>query len=107
MLESRLEENIKNETKSTRYKFEVPVVPKQHQIKVEDARNLRPVDLFTDEVNGDKHLSRADIILIYTLYPNGIDEFLDDYLNYVENEVRTKGYKVVNKPHYYLKNIIG
>ena len=31
----------------------------------------------------------------------------DSNLNYVENEVRTKGYKVVNKPHYYLKNIIG
>lgn len=103
MLENRFENEIDN----GRVKFEVPIVPRQHQIKVEDARTLRPVDLFTDEVNGDKHLSRADIILIYTLYPAGIDEFLDDYLDYVEKEVETKGYKVVNKPHYYLKNIIG
>ena len=102
-----LENKLKNEMDNGRFKFEVPVAPRQHQIKVEDARTLRPVDLFTDEVNGDKHLSRADIILIYTLYPCGIDEFLDDYLDYVEKEVETKGYKVVNKPHYYLKNIIG
>lgn len=102
MLENKFE-NKKTELG----RFEVPVVPKQHQIRVEDARLLRPIDLFTDEVNGVKHLSRADIILIYTLYPNGIEEFLDDYLDYVEKEVRTKKYKVVNKPHYYLKTIIG
>ena len=88
-------------------KYELPVEPRQYQIKVEDARKLRPIDLFSDEVNGDKHLSRADLILIYNLYPNGIDEFLDDYLDYVEHEVETKKYKVVNKPHFYLKNLIG
>jgi hypothetical protein len=88
-------------------KYELPITPRQHQIKVEDARNLRLIDLFKDEVNGDKHLSRADLILIYTLYPNGLEEFLDDYLDYVEREVEEKGYKVINKPHYFLKNIIG
>lgn len=88
-------------------KFEVPVEPRQHQIKVEDARALRPIDLFTDEVNGDKHLSRADLILIYSLFPHGLEEFLDEYLDYVDREVETKKYKVVNKPHYFLKNLIG
>lgn len=91
----------------TTYRYEPSIVPRNHQIKVEDARNLRLIDLFTDESNVDKHLSRADLILIFTLYPNGLVEFLDEYLNYVENEVKTKGYKVVNKPHYYLKSIIG
>lgn len=89
------------------FKYEPSVVPHNHQIRVEDARNLRLIDLFTEEVNSDKHLSRADLILIFTLYPNGLEEFLEDYLDYVEHEVDTKGYKVVNKPHYYLKNIIG
>ena len=88
-------------------KYEPSIVPRNHQIRVEDARNLRLIDLFTEEVNSDKHLSRADLILIFTLYPNGLVEFLDEYLEYVEHEVETKGYKVVNKPHYYLKGIIG
>ena len=92
---------------SVEFKYEPSIVPRNHQIRVEDARNLRLIDLFTEEVNSDKHLSRADLILIFTLYPNGLEEFLEEYLEYVEHEVETKGYKVVNKPHYYLKGIIG
>lgn len=87
--------------------FEVPIVPRQHQIKIEDAKNLRLIDLFIDEYNNEKQLSRADLILIYTLYDNGLEDFLNDYWDYVDNEVSTKGYKVVNKPHYFLKSIIG
>lgn len=53
--------------------FEREIIePRAHQITVEDARNLRPIDLLNDE-----------------------------------DEVETKKYKVVNKPHYFLKNIIG
>lgn len=85
-----------------------PIEPRQHQITVEDARLLRPIDLLQDEdMQGHRLLSRADLILIFTLYPNGLNEFLEDYLQYVEDEVETKNYKVVNKPHYFLKNIIG
>lgn len=84
------------------------IEPRQHQLKVEDALNLRLIDLFTEsDDNGHKFLSRADLILIFTLYPNGIEEFLSDYKNYVKTEIETKGYRVVNKPHFYLKNIIG
>lgn len=90
------------------FKEKETIEPRAHQITVEDARLLRPVDLLQDEdTQGHKLLSRADLILIFTLYPNGINEFLEDYLEYVEHEVETKKYKVVNKPHYYLKNIIG
>lgn len=87
--------------------FEVPIVPRNHQIKVEDARKLRIIDLFTEEYNNEKQLSRADLILIYTLYDGGLQDFLYEYLEYVEREVETKGYKVVNKPHFYLKSAIG
>lgn len=97
---------LKNLT-NVEFKYEQTIIPRNHQIRVEDARNLRLIDLFTEEVNSDKHLSRADLILIYTLYPNGLVEFLEEYLKYVEHEVATKNYKVVNKPHYYLKGIIG
>lgn len=95
------------EVKEFGMKYEPSVVPRNHQLRVEDARNLRLIDLFKEEVNGEKHLSRADLVLIYTLYPNGLEEFLDEYLDYVEHEVETKKYKVVNKPHYYLKGVIG
>lgn len=87
--------------------YEFPIMPRPHQIKVEDARRLRLIDLFIDENNHEKQLSRADLILIYTLYDNGLNDFFNDYLDYVENEVDTKGYKVVNKPHFYLKSILG
>ena len=98
-----MENLITTNTYTTRERFEL----RPHQIMVEDARLLRPIDLLQDEDNnGRKLLSRADLILIFTLYPNGITEFLDEYLEYVENEVVEKGYKAVNKPHYYLKNII-
>lgn len=87
--------------------YELPIVPRQHQIKVEEARELRLIDLFIDEGNHEKQLSRADLILIYSLYEDGLKEFLDDYFDYVEREVDTKGYKVVNKPHFYLKSTVG
>lgn len=89
--------------------FEREVIePRAHQITVEDARNLRAIDLLQDEdTQGHKLLSRADLILIFTLYPNGLNEFLEDYLQYVEEEVKTKKIKVVNKPHCFLKNLIG
>ena len=84
------------------------IEPRVHQITVDDARNLRAIDLLNDvDTQGHRLLSRADLILIFTLYPNGLNEFLEDYLQYVEDEVETKRYKVVNKPHYFLKNLIG
>lgn len=88
--------------------FILDIEPRAHQIKVEDALNLRMIDLFTEtDSNGHKHLSRADLILIFTLYPNGLEEFLNEYKNYVQSEVETKKYRVVIKPHFYLKNLIG
>ena len=47
--------------------YELPIVPRQHQIKVEEARKLRLIDLFIDEGSHEKQLSRADLILIYSL----------------------------------------
>lgn len=85
-----------------------PVVEaRPHQIEVKVALNLQPIDLLKDEdVNGKKLLSRADLILIFTLYKNGLEQFLEEYKAYVLEEKRNKGYVVVNKPHYYLKGLI-
>ena len=79
-----------------------------NQILVENALSMRPVDLLQDEdTQGHRLLSRADLILIFTLYPNGLNEFLEDYKKYVRDIVDERGYKAVNKPHYFLKNLIG
>lgn len=78
-----------------------------HQIEFEKALDLQPIDLFKDEdTQGRKLLSRADLILIYALYDGGLNQFLDEYKQYAKNENIEKGYKVVKKPHYYLKGII-
>lgn len=79
-----------------------------YQISYEEAIALNKIDLFGDgEKDELKHLSRADLILIYSLYDGGIDEFLEDYKSYAMDSKSAKGYKFVNKPHYYLKNRIG
>lgn len=87
---------------------ERPIIEaRPHQIEVDVALKLQPIDLLKDEdTNGKKLLSRADIILIFTLYKNGLDQFLEEYHEYVREEKREKGYIVVRKPHYYLKGVI-
>lgn len=87
---------------------ERPVVEaRPHQIETEVALKLQPIDLLKDEdTNGKKLLSRADLILIFTLYKNGLEQFLEEYKSYVMDLKKERGYVVVNKPHYYLKGII-
>lgn len=41
---------LKNLT-NVEFKYESVITPRNHQIRVEDARNLRLIDLFTEEVN--------------------------------------------------------
>ena len=78
-----------------------------HQIEVAKALKLQPIDLLKDEdFQGRKLLSRADIILIFTLYTGGLDQFLEEYKEYIRNENEEKGYKFVKKPHDYLKSTI-
>lgn len=86
----------------------IPIEPRNYQLKVEDALNLTLIDLFQDtDAQGQRYLSRADLVLIFTLYTEGLEQFLNNYKNYVIDMQQSKGYKVINKPHYYLKAIIG
>lgn len=79
-----------------------------YQIATEDALKLRVIDLFQDEdAQGYRLLSRADLILIFTLYANGMEEFLEDYKKHIQMLRDERGYKFVPKPHHYLKGIIG
>lgn len=85
-----------------------PTIPKPHQIEVEKALKLELVHLVQDvDDSGYRLLSRADLILIFTLYTKGLEGFLEEYKNYAQTQSEVRGYNVVNKPHYYLKNIIG
>lgn len=89
--------------------YQTPVVEaRPYQIATEEALKLRVIDLFQDEDSqGYRLLSRADLILIFTLYKNGMEEFLEDYKNHVQMLKDERGYRFVPKPHYFLKNIIG
>lgn len=84
------------------------VEARPYQIATEDALRLRVIDLFQDEdAQGYRLLSRADLILIFTLYANGMEEFLEDYKKHIQMLRDERGYKFVPKPHHYLKGIIG
>lgn len=90
------------------FEFTPEVVARPYQIGAKEALNLNMIDLFKEEGRqGQKHLSRADIILISMLYPEGLAQFLKEYKEYAQKLVDEKGYKFVAKPHYYLKDIIG
>lgn len=78
-----------------------------YQVKVEEALNYRVIDLFNDSDHDKRLISRADIVLIMTLYKNGFEEFLEDYKKYAYNLKKERGYSFVSKPHYYLKSILG
>ena len=82
------------------------IQPRGYQIRVEDALNLKPYDLMMNGDDGRVHLSKADVILIYTMFKGGIIEFYDKYIEHVKEMVKENGYVVVPKPHYFLKNII-
>ena len=72
----------------------------------EDALDIFKDYVYFEDSNGKKLLSRADLILIFTFYSNGLEQFLDEYKEYVLELKRERGYVVVNKPHYYLKGVI-
>ncbi|GAA0071782.1 hypothetical protein UT300003_33070 [Clostridium sardiniense] len=82
------------------------IQPRNYQIRVEDALNLKPYELMSSGDDGRVHISKADIILIYTMFKGGIMEFYDNYISFVNEMIREKGYVVVPRPHYFLKNII-
>ncbi|MEG0296728.1 MAG: hypothetical protein RR620_08410 [Clostridium sp.] len=80
-----------------------------YQINFKEACELKVIDLFNDtDVNSNQRLlSRADLVLIFSLYDNGLKEFLGEYRKYISDLNEKKGYTAVPKPHYFLKNILG
>lgn len=60
------------------------LIPRQHQIYVENALKMTPVDLLNCP-NGEYfgYLSKADLILIFTVFGD-INNFLNSYKEYVQ-----------------------
>lgn len=96
-------ENLTEYKASTDFSSEA----RYYQLPIEEALNLNVIDLFKDNHNDKRLISRADIILIYTLYNNDLNDFLEQYKSHVLILNKDRGYKFVPKPHYYLKDILG
>lgn len=78
---------------------------RHHQIDIERAMELQVTDLLKDKDDEQIAISKADIILIFSIYKGGMIEFFELYQKYV-NECRQKRYKAISKPHWFLKRSI-
>ena len=75
---------------------------RHHQIYIERADELKVTDLLKDTDEEGIAISKADLILIFTIYDDGIKEFFKLYKEYVE-ECKQRRWKVIDKPHWFLK----
>lgn len=84
--------------------------PRDYQIYAKDSLEWEVIDLLQDEdVQGYRLLSRADLILIFSLYnKTGLEGFLDEYIKYAKEYIGKYGENaVILKPHLFLKQLIG
>lgn len=78
---------------------------RSNQMYVKDAAALSIEDMIKEQPKDRHTLSRADIILIFTVY-GSIDVFFRKYQAYVADCERAE-YIYCQPPHYYLKYQIG
>ena len=84
--------------------------PRDYQMYAKEALKWEVINLLQDEdVQGHRLLSRADLILIFSLYnKSGLVGFLDEYIRYAKEFMERYGENaVIKKPHHYLKQLIG
>lgn len=84
--------------------------PRDYQIYAIQVLDWEVADLLRDEdVQGYKMLSRADLILIFSLYnKSGLKGFLNEYIKYANEYIERYGDSaIIAKPHYHLKSLIG
>lgn len=84
--------------------------PRDYQIYAKEVLEWEVVNLLQDEdVQGHRLLSRADLILIYTLYnKSGMEGFLSEYIRHAKEYIERHGENaIIIKPHHYLKKLIG
>lgn len=78
---------------------------RSNQMYVRDALALSIEDMIKEQPKDRHTLSRADIILIFTVY-GSLDVFFRKYQQYVVDCERSE-YIYCQPPHYYLKYQIG
>ena len=69
------------------------------------AGKSRVTDLLKDSDEERIAISKADIILIFSIYEGGIIEFFNLYKKYIM-ECKQKRWKACDKPHWFLKRSI-
>lgn len=77
---------------------------RHHQIEIEIALELQVTDLLKDKDDIGIAISKADIILIFSIYKGGIIEFFEIYKNYIL-DCKQKRFRAVDKPHWFLKRL--
>lgn len=104
-MENKVETTENNNNGNNHYKeFEI----RHHQIETEIAMELQVTDLLKDTKDNDEQqiaISKADIILIFSIYKGGMIEFFELYKQYVA-DCKQRRYRVVSKPHWMLKRLI-
>ena len=78
---------------------------RSNQMYVRDANGLTIEDMIKEQPKDRHTLSRADIILIFTVYGT-LETFFKQYKDYV-GECERAEYIYCQPPHYYLKYQIG
>jgi len=79
---------------------------RHHQVSIERGAELLVTDLLKDENDEEQiAISKADIILIFSIYEGGIIEFFNLYKKYV-NDCKEKRWRACDKPHWFLKRSI-
>lgn len=92
---------MENNLQPVQKEFEI----RHHQIDIERALELQVTDLLKDKDDEQIAVSKADIILIFSIYEGGIIEFFNLYRKYI-NDCRQKRFRAVDKPHWMLKRSI-
>lgn len=77
---------------------------RHHQIEIEIALELQVTDLLKDKDDIGIAISKADIILIFSIYKGGMIEFFEIYKNYIL-DCKQKRFRAVDKPHWFLKRL--
>ena len=100
-MENNYREIQQNQTYREHKEFEL----RNHQIETDRALELQVTDLLKDADEERIAISKADLILIFTIYDDGIKEFFKLYKEYVE-ECKQRRWKAIDKPHWFLKRSI-
>ena len=77
---------------------------RHHQVEIDIATELQVTDLLKDKDERGIAISKADLILIFSIYKGGVIEFFEIYKSYVI-DCKQKRFRGCDKPHWFLKRL--